>query len=91
MLKNSPLATKTSARGGRFGKYASEEIFVTDRMNDNKTELYSRLAVVAQPNNSTDGLGVNFVSSELAGSKTADTLGDSGGLRTIRDSFRFGP
>lgn len=90
MLKEAPSATRTPARGGRFGKYASEEIFVTDRMND-KTGIYSRLAVVAQGNGSTDGLGVNFISTELAGSKNADSVGEGGGLRTIRDSFRFGP
>ena len=92
VLKDSPAATRTAARAGRFGPYPSQEAFITDHVGDDKMGLYYRCAVVPQPNDtSTDGISACMVSSDTAGTRSAESLGESGGLRTIRDSFRFEP
>ena len=91
LTKNSPEAEQVPPRSGHLGKYAAEETLVTNHLGPDKVGIYYRCAIVPQQNNSNDGLGITLVSSDAAGCRSAESVGEEGGLRTIRDSFRFGP
>ena len=87
LTKQVPGCTVTPAKGGYFGKYPAEEQLGTAHDKDDNTGNYFRMIVVPQQNDSPDGLYISMWGNGASGAKSADTLGDTGGLRTIRDSF----
>ncbi len=91
LTKRAPDCTVTPAKRGQYGKYPAEERLGTIRNSNDHLDDYFRMIVVPQQNDSTNGLYINLWGNTASGAKSAETLGDSGGLRTIRDSFRFEP
>lgn len=92
LLGRFPEATKTPSRAGRFGRYPSQEQFLTSPADGSEPNLYFRQAIVAKPNSpGTDGMFVTILGSDPGGNPNAESLGKSGGLRTIEESFHFEP
>ena len=91
-LGHFPGSTKTSTRGGKFGSYPAQEQFVTADGHGREPSRYFRRTVVARPDsNGPAGMYITLLGSEAAGASNAESLGKSGGLRTMEDSFRFTP
>ena len=89
LAKQYPQSTKAAPKTSTFGSYAAEEQSVTAHGDSNQTTFLRLFIVANRGSDSVDGLSVDLYGSDGAGTKSADSLGTSGGLKTIMDSLRF--